>query len=92
VIYIYEVHMSPGGKGNQHIAAVRWKNPDSGKSGESKQHVMVDWIANQNGSAYVCGKGGHLARVGVVRKADPPYIRTYADGVWSDNLLALNRY
>ncbi len=27
-----------------------------------------------------------------VADADPPDIRTYADGVWTDNLLALPRY
>ena len=29
--------------------------------------------------------------VGVV-DANPPYIRTHADGVWTDNLLALPRF
>lgn len=33
---------------------------------------------------------GKRANVGVVRPNNhPPYIRTYADGVWSDNLLSL---
>jgi hypothetical protein len=89
LIYIYAVRFA-GGKGHSHITRVRWKNPDNGKSGELAQQGMVDWIANKGGSAYVCG-GGHLARVGIVR-ADPPYIRTYADGVWSDNLLKLNTF
>ena len=52
---------------------------------------MVEWISKKNGSAYVCGDHAHIAKVGVV-KADPPYIRTFADGVWNDNLLALPRY
>ncbi len=34
---------------------------------------------------------GKRANVGVVRPAGHrPYIRTYADGVWNDNLLSLN--
>jgi hypothetical protein len=33
--------------------------------------------------------GGRRADVGVVQGANGPYVRTYADGVWNDNLLAL---
>ena len=35
---------------------------------------------------------GKRSDVGVVRPAGrPPYLRTYADGDWNDNLLALNQ-
>ena len=91
MVYIYKVRMASDGDSHRHIAAVKWKNPDSGKAGESTQEKMVEWISTKNGSAYVCGDSAHIARVGVV-KGDPPYIRTYADGTWSDNLLALPRY
>jgi catechol-2,3-dioxygenase len=90
MVYVYAVHMSSG-TGHQHIASVRWRNPDSGESGQSTREVMVDWIRNKQGKAYVCGGHGHMAVVGVVDAASP-YIRTYADGVWTDNLLALPRY
>ena len=33
--------------------------------------------------------GGKRADVGVVNGANGKYVRTYADGVWNDNLLAL---
>lgn len=91
MVYIYMVKLASGGSKHSHITAVKWKNPDSGKSGESTRQTMVDWISKKNGSAYVCGDHAHIAKVGVV-KGDPPYIRTYADGAWSDNLLALPRY
>lgn len=91
MVYIYAVHMGPGGSGHEHIASVKWKNPDNGKSGQSTREKMVEWISVQSGSAYVCGERAHLARVEVV-DADPPYLRTYADGSWTDNLLALARY
>ena len=48
---------------------------------------MVDWIKNKGGQAYVTN-GNLQVAVGVV-EATPPYIRTHADGVWTDNLLAL---
>jgi hypothetical protein len=88
MIYIYEVRMS-GGTGHEHIAALRWKDPDSGEGAQNLVADMVNWV-DGGGEAYVCG-GGHLARVGVV-DANPPYLRTHADGYWNDNLLSLPRY
>jgi hypothetical protein len=89
MIYIYAVKLS-GGASHEHIAAVRWKNPDTGKTGQNGRTEMVGWIRDEDGKAYVCGNS-HLARVGVV-DATVPYLRTHADGVWSDNLLALPRF
>lgn len=89
MVHIYAVRLS-GGTGHQHISSVRWKNPDTDATGTSTRAEMVDWIKNKNGFAYVCG-GRHLAAVRVVN-ATPPYIRTFADGVWTDNLLALPRF
>jgi hypothetical protein len=89
MVYIYAVRLDRADH-HEHITSVRWKNPDSGASGQSSKAEMVNWITNKKGAAYVCGNG-HLARVGVVN-ADPPYIRTHADGVWTDNLLALPRF
>jgi hypothetical protein len=91
MIYIYAVHMAGAGTHHEHIASVRWKNPDNGKAGELATAAMVSWITDQNGTAYVCGGNAHMARVGVV-KTSTPYLRTYADGAWSDNLLAIPRY
>jgi hypothetical protein len=90
MIHIYAVHLS-GGTTHQHIASVRWKNPDTSEAGENSRAEIIQWL-NENAAnrAYVCG-GGHLARVLVVN-ANSPYIRSYADGVWTDNLLALPRY
>jgi hypothetical protein len=52
---------------------------------------MVAWLRKPTSRAYVCGGAGHMARIGVVN-VDPPYIRTYADGDWTDNLVALPKY
>lgn len=89
MVYIRSVHLS-GGTRHEHIASVRWEDPDDGNSGQSSRSEMVDFIGNKGGAAYV-SDGSRAARVGVV-DATPPYIRTYADGVWTDNLLALPRY
>jgi hypothetical protein len=79
-----------GGTRHEHIASVRWTNAESKQAGESTRETMVDWIQNKDGKAYVTD-GRSTVSVGVV-DAQPKYIRTYADGVWTDNLLALPRY
>ena len=56
-------------------------------TGETSRAGMVDWIRNKNGQAFVAD-GTRSVWVGVV-DANPPYIRTHADGAWTDNLLAL---
>jgi hypothetical protein len=50
---------------------------------------MVAWI-REGGKAYVV-VGSLRVEVRVVN-ATPPYVQTYADGAWMDNLLALPRY
>jgi hypothetical protein len=88
MIQVLEVHFV-GGSSHEHIQEVRWRNPEDGKTGHSSRSVMVEWV-RRGGTARV-ENGGRRAYIGVV-EATPPYIRTYADGVWSDNLLALPRY
>lgn len=90
MIYVTEVHMSPGGSGHQHIAAIRWRNPTSGATGAYSRAQIVSWI-NQGGDARVRDGYSDEVQVRVVNAA-PPYIQTYADGVPTDNLLSLPRY
>lgn len=90
MIYITAVHMEPSNAGgHEHIAAVYWEKPNSDESKYSTRQQMVDWI-NQGGDARVRDSQGSV-QVGVV-DANPPYLRTYADGRYTDNLLSLPRY
>lgn len=89
MIEITAIHMS-GGTQHEHIASVKWKNPATDATGQSTREAMVDWLENKNGEAYVTD-GKNTVSVLVVN-AKPKYIRTYADGKWTDNLLALPRY
>jgi hypothetical protein len=84
--FITHRHMVDGTR-HEHIASVKWRNPDTSETGTSTREAMVDWIDNKNGKAYVQGNGQPVA-VGVVN-AKPPYLRTHADGAWTNNLLAL---
>ena len=90
MVYITAVHMSSGGTRHEHIASVRWTDPADNKSGESSTAIMVDWIDNKKGVAKV-KSGAKEATVGTV-DGTLRYLRTYADRVWTDNLLALPRF
>ena len=81
-----------GGVSHEHITDLWWTNPGSGQSGNSSRSQIVAWIENDNGKAYVEDSYGHRVDVRVVTpKYGSKYLRTYADGVWTDNLLALPR-
>jgi hypothetical protein len=81
-----------GGSGHEHITDLWWTNPASGKTGQSSRAQLVDWIENGGGKAYVEDQYGGRADVGVVTPGSgPKYLRTHADGRWTDNLLALPR-
>ncbi|MGD0742094.1 MAG: DUF3892 domain-containing protein [Acidimicrobiales bacterium] len=88
-VEITAIHLV-GGTRHEHIASVRWVNPSSQETGSSTRETMVDWIENKGGAAFVTD-GQNTVSVAVV-DAHPKYLRTYADGVWTDNLLALPRY
>jgi len=79
-----------GGAGHEHIGEVRWWNPTTGAMGSSSRAVMVDWMLNQNGIVRVTD-GTRIVDVRVVQ-AQPSYLRTWQDGVWTDDLLALPNY
>jgi hypothetical protein len=91
MVYVTHIRLSTSGAIHEHITDVQWRNPESGETGQSTRATMVDWINNKNGDARVRDNSGHDVQVGVVN-ARPPFIRTYADGVWTDNLLALPRF
>lgn len=78
-----------GGTQHEHIASVKWVKPADKTTGETTREEMVTWIEG-GGKAFV-SDGSNTVSVLVVN-ATPKYIRTYADGKWTDNLLALPRY
>lgn len=81
-----------GGSGHEHITDYRWRNQQSGETGESNKPAMVEWVDGAANHAYV-GTGAVRSEAGVVRpQHGQPFLRTYADGVWNNNLLALPRF
>ncbi|MEX5277928.1 DUF3892 domain-containing protein [Kocuria sp. CPCC 205261] len=90
-IEITHIRLSGMYEGHEYITHYKWRS-DSGDVGSSDKSTMVDWIDVKKGMAYV-GSGAQRARVGVVRPAQGlPYLRTYADGQWTNNLLSLPRF
>ena len=89
MVQVTHIRMKGNGSGHDHITDVRWYSPQSGELGTSTLATMVTYIREKK-RAYVCD-GRRITEVGVV-DASPPYLRTYADKVWSDNLLALPRF
>ncbi len=81
-----------GGTGHEHITDLSWKNTATNAIGTLTRQQLVDWLSSQGNQAIVQDAQGAVY-VGVVRPENaPPYVRTYKDGRWTDNLLALPRF
>jgi hypothetical protein len=87
--YITAVHM-PHGQGHEHIELVQWQNPGTLETGQATREGIVGWISAGN-TLWVRDPGGSDLAVAVVN-SEAPYIRTYAGGSWTDDLLLLPRY
>jgi Protein of unknown function (DUF3892) len=78
-----------GGESHEHITDVRWRS-GSTSAGQSTREAIVDWLSASNANQAVVAEGSERVHVAVVRAPEqPPYIRTHADGKWTDNLLTL---
>ena len=66
-------------EGITHLGGNQWK--------WTRQQVVTSIEAKTN--TFFTYVGGNRADVGVVNGPNGKYVRTYADGKWNDNLLAL---
>jgi len=69
-------------------------NPRSTNGGWmwTREQVIVSIEAKTNAFYVVDSISGKRAYIGVVREeGKAPYVRTYADGRWDNNLLSLNQ-
>lgn len=67
-----------------------WMNEETRAKSMSTCMQMVEFIEKQGGRAYVKDQLGNIAYIGIVTSAlGRKYLRTYADGTWTDNLLSL---
>ncbi|HST32503.1 MAG TPA: DUF3892 domain-containing protein [Solirubrobacteraceae bacterium] len=79
-----------GSSDHEHIVSVKWRNLQTGVTGESTRQAVVSWLDESNANQAVVANAASWVYVRVVRpEGRPAYLRTHADGKWSDNLLAL---
>jgi Protein of unknown function (DUF3892) len=86
------INKSGGNHADPHhaIESLGWLNEQSGSTGKSTRLEVYDWIKNKNGKAYVKDPRGHTAYLGTrEHRNGTRFVQTQADGVWTDNLLAL---
>jgi hypothetical protein len=68
---------------------VLWRSAST-PAGHSARESIVAWLEAHGANEAVVADGADHVQVAVVRSdSGAPYIRTQADGVWTDNLLAL---
>jgi Protein of unknown function (DUF3892)/Bacterial protein of unknown function (DUF916) len=87
--YLVAIHQ-PDGSGHEDIEFLQWQNPRTLESGQSTAEGIAGWIRS-GGDLRVRRAGMDDARVAVV-DGERQYVRTYADGIWTDDLLGLPRY
>lgn len=87
-IEITHVKYSGLQKTHESIVEYKWKNRENGSVGSSIKSALVKWV-DDKGLAYV-GTGAQQVKVLAVHPASiPAYLRTYADGKPTNNLLFL---
>jgi hypothetical protein len=82
-----------GGAGHEHITDVLWRSAATAL-GQSPRQAIIDWlmVSDQNQAVVVDGSA-EIHTVAVVLGPDrPAYLRTRANGVWTDDLLSLPRF
>lgn len=73
------------------ISNLGWVNEDTGKTGKNTRLEIYNWIKDEKGVAYVRDARGNKAFVATRENSyGTKYLQTYADQVWTDNLLALH--
>ena len=88
-IQITAVELSDGST-HQHIVRLWWTESATGKSSDNTRAELVAWIEDKKVTAYTEDAAGHRADVLVRTPAQgSKYLQTQADGIWTDNLLAL---
>ena len=91
MVQITAIHLA-GSEDHQHIATMKWKNPQSQQIGQSSRQEMVDFVRQNPAGAYATDRNGENPAYLQVVDAKPPYVQTKADGKWTNNLLTLPRY
>jgi len=73
------------------ITNLGWTNESTGKSGKSTRLEVYDWLKqSSSNTAYVLDRFGNKAYLYPRENSlGTKFVQTFADRVWTDNLLAL---
>jgi hypothetical protein len=74
-----------------HLCRVRWRKPETNEDGEASVDEIVELIRAHT-LVYVSDELFERSAIVRVVDATPPYIRAWARGRWSNDLLALPRF
>ncbi|GAA0993458.1 DUF3892 domain-containing protein [Subtercola frigoramans] len=88
-IQITHVRFAGTTKVHESIIRYKWKSIQDGSVGDNDKPSLVAWVDTKTNKAYV-GTGAQQVAVGAIHPAtSPAYLKTHADGVWTNNLLSL---
>lgn len=88
-IQVTHVRFNGSIKTHESIVRYKWKSDQDGNVGDNDKPSMVAFIDDAKGAVHT-GTGANSAAVGVVREANvQPFLRSYADGKWNNNLVNL---
>ena len=85
------INKDHGNHANPHeaITTLGWINQQTGQTGLSSRLDIYNWI-EKGGEAIVHDRYNNTVKVGTaVTASGTKYVRTHADGKWTDNLLSL---
>jgi len=72
------------------IQNLGWTNEENGSTGKNTRLEIYNWLKDEKGTAYVTDSRGNRAYVYPRENANgTQFVQTYADKVWTDNLLSL---
>jgi carbohydrate-selective porin OprB len=72
------------------ISHLGWTNDADGKTGKNTRLEIYDWLKTEGAQAYVADRYGNKAYLYPRENANgTKFVQTYADKVWTDNLLSL---
>ncbi len=92
MIYVTAIRMSPpDSQQHEHITHVQWHDTGNGQSNYMSKQDAVDWL-NRSSSNRLWVQGNPKDAEVFVVDATPPYLRTAADGYYTNNLLSLPRF
>ena len=89
-IQITHVRYGSTPKTEQAISHFKWEGNGPGYGTSSDKQTLVAWLEQGSNTAYV-GSGSNRVNV-IVVQGTPKYLRTHADGQWTNNLTSLPEF